>query len=52
MHATVRRNEAVVGKWIDRLSREASEAGLRDLLQFDFMSHDNWMRPPGSWSAG
>jgi hypothetical protein len=53
MHATVRRNEAVVGKWTGQaLSRDKGEA-VRDLLQFEgFRSHDNWMRQPGSWSAG
>jgi len=53
MHATVRRNEAVVGKWTDGLTRATGEAVVRDLLQFEgFRSHDNWMRLPGSWSPG
>ena len=44
MHATVRRNQAVVGKWTDRLSRETGEAVVRDLLAFEgFRSHDGWM---------
>ncbi len=53
MHATVDRNETVVGKWTDGLSRETGQADIRDLLQFEgFRSHDNWMRQPGSWSPG
>jgi hypothetical protein len=54
MHATVRRNQGVATKW-PRLSREAGQALVRDLLEFEFggsKSHDNWMRRPGSWSPG
>jgi hypothetical protein len=52
MHATVRRTEGVASQW-PRLSREAGEAVVRDLLQFEgFRSHDNWRRRPGSWSPG
>jgi hypothetical protein len=53
MHATVRRNEGVVGKWTDGLSRETGQAVVRDQLEFEgFRSHDRWMRQPGSWSPG
>jgi hypothetical protein len=49
MQAPVRRNEGVVGKWTDGLSRETGEAVVRDLLEFEgFGSHDNWMRQAGS----
>jgi hypothetical protein len=52
MHATVRRNQGVATKW-PRLSREAGEAVVRDLLEFEgFRSHDGWMRRPASWSPG
>jgi hypothetical protein len=52
MHATVRRNQGVATKW-PRLSREAGQALVRDLLEFGgSKSHDNWMRRPGSWSPG
>ena len=53
MHATVRRNEGVVTNWTDGLSREAREAVVRDLLEFEgFRSHERWIRRPGSWSPG
>jgi len=53
MHATVRRNEGVAGKWTDGLSRAAGEAVARDLRQFEgFRNHDNWTRRPGLWSPG
>ena len=53
MQATVRRNQGVVGKRTDGLSRETGQAVVRDLLQFEeFRSHDRWMRQPGSWSPG
>ncbi len=53
MHATVRRNEGVVGKWTDGLSRETGQAVVRDMLDFEgFRSQDRWMRQPGSWSPG
>jgi len=49
MHTTVHRYEGVVGKSADGLSREAGEAVVRDLLEFEgFRSHDRWMRQPGS----
>jgi hypothetical protein len=52
MHAIVRRNETVVTKW-PRLSREAGQALVRDLLDFEgFTSHARWMRRPGSWLPG
>jgi len=52
MHATVRRNEGVVGNWTDGLSREAGEAAVRDLLVFEgFSCHERWrMKRPG-WSS-
>jgi hypothetical protein len=53
MHTTVHRYEGVVGKWADGLSREAGEAVVRDLLEFEgFTSHDRWVRHLGSWSPG
>jgi hypothetical protein len=53
MHATVRRNETVVGKWTDGLSRETGQALVRDLLDFEgFTNHDRWTRRPGSWLPG
>ena len=53
MHATVNRYEgAVVMKRTDKLSREAGQAVVRDLLQFEgFRNNDNWRRP-GSGSFG
>jgi len=53
MHATVRRNEGVAGKWTDGLSRATGESVVRDLQHFEgFRNRDNWMRRPGSWSPG
>jgi len=44
MQGTVRRNEDVVGKWTDGLSRETGDAIIRDVLEFEgFRSHDRWM---------
>jgi hypothetical protein len=41
MHATVDRSEGGVTKWTDGLSREAGEAIVRDLLEFEgFRSRD------------
>lgn len=52
MQATVSRNQGVVGKWTDGLSRETGQAVVRDLLHFEgFRSHGNWMRRPGSMVA-
>lgn len=53
MQATVRRNEGVVGKWTDGLSRETGEAVVRDLLEFEgFRSYDAWRMKRPSWSPG
>ncbi len=54
MHATVRRNEGVVGNWSDGLSRETGEAVVRDLLEFEgFRSPERWsMKRPEWWSPG
>ncbi len=53
MYTTVRRNEGVVGKWTDGLSRQTGQAVARDLLDFEgFRSHRRWMRQPRSWSPG
>ena len=47
MHATVRRNEGVATKWTDGLSREAGEAVVRDLLEFEgFRSHERLDQAP------
>ena len=54
MQATVGRYGGVATKWTDGLSREAGEAVVRDLLEFEgFRSHESWrVRRPGSWSPG
>ena len=46
MHATVRRNEAVVGNWTDGLSLETRQAAVRGLLDFEgFRSPNRWTDP-------
>jgi hypothetical protein len=51
MHATVRRNKAVVRNWTDGLSPERRQAAVRGLLDFEgFRSPNRWTDP--SPSAG
>ena len=52
MQATVRRNEGVVGKWTDGLSRETDQAVVRDLLGFEVQEPRRMDEAPGSWSPG
>ena len=49
MHATVRRNEGVVGNRTDALGRQTGEAVARELREFQgFRSHDRWLRHRGT----
>ncbi len=53
MHATISRKEGVDTNWIDGLSHGASEAVVRDLLEFEgFRSQDTWRMNRPSWSPG
>jgi hypothetical protein len=53
MQATVRRNEGVIGKWTDGLSRATGEAVVRDLRQFEGLGNGlDWQRFSAAYFPG